>query len=220
MPTQIGEGAVLLKDEDGDGDLLDHFLGKTTPDWTGSFGGSVNFKNFTLSTTFEYKAGNFVINNLTDAFRQANGAIGRNLPTSAQVVRDYTTGGVDANFNPLNDANIRLNALDDWLNENLALAPFSGLNTLEKADFMRWRELSLVYRIGGNLLDQFNFDSASIGISGRNIALFTAYTGVDPEINFVGRGSGSNLDQNFGQGIAAFGWPIPRQVILTLKVGF
>jgi len=57
-------------------------------------------------------------------------------------------------------------------------------------------------------------------LSGRNIAIFTGYTGVDPRINFVGRGSGSTLDQNFGQGIAAFGWPVPRQAIITLKVGF
>lgn len=220
VPTSIGTGSVLLKDEDGDGDYLDHYLGKATPDWTGSFGGSVSYKNFTLSTTFEYKAGNFVINNLTDAFRQANGAIGRNLPTSARTVRDYATGGVDASFNPQNDPTVRVNALDDWLNNTLALAPFSGLNTLEKADYISWNELSLNYRFEGSILDAFNFDRASIGLSGRNIALFTGYTGVDPRINFVGRGSGSNLDQNFGQGIAAFGWPVPRQFIITLKVGF
>jgi hypothetical protein len=50
--------------------------------------------------------------------------------------------------------------------------------------------------------------------------MFTGYQGVDPRINFIGRGSGSTLDQNFGQGIAAFGWPVPRQFIITLKVGF
>ena len=220
VPTSIGTGSVLLRDEDGDGDYLDHYLGKATPDWTGSFGGSLTFKNFTLSTTFEYKAGNFVINNLTDAFRQANGAIGRNLPTSARTVRDYATGGVDGGFNPQNDANVRVNALDDWLNNTLALAPFSGLNTLEKADYISWNELSLNYKFTGSILDTFNFDRASLGVSGRNIALFTGYTGVDPRINFVGRGSGSTLDQNFGQGIAAFGWPVPRQFIVTLKVGF
>ena len=170
--------------------------------------------------SLQNKAGNFVINNLTDAFRQANGAIGRNLPTSAKVVRDYVTGGVDGSFNPLNDPNVRVDALDEWLNNTLALAPFSGLNTLEKADFISWNELSLNYQITGSILDTFNIETASLGLSGRNLAIFTGYTGVDPRINYVGRGSGSTLDQNFGQGIAAFGWPIPRQAIITLKVGF
>lgn len=220
LPSSIGVGKVLLADDDNDGDYLDHYLGKATPDWTGSFGGSLTYKNFTLSTTFEYKAGNFVINNLTDAFRQANNSIGRNLPTSARINRDWQTGGVDASFNPQNDPAVRVSALDDWLNTTLALSPFSGLNTLEKADYVSWNELSLNYKFTGSILDTFNFDRASLSLSGRNIAIFTGYTGVDPRINFVGRGSGSTLDQNFGQGIAAFGWPVPRQFIITLKVGF
>jgi hypothetical protein len=136
------------------------------------------------------------------------------------VVRDYISGGVDSGFNPLNDANVRVDALDEWLNNTLALAPFSGLNTFQKADYISLNELSLNYQITGSLLDTFNIETASLGVSGRNIALFTGYTGVDPRINFVGRGSGSALDQNFGQGIAAFGWPVPRQAIITLKVGF
>lgn len=220
VPTTVGKGGVLLKDEDGDGNFLDHYLGKSTPDWTGSFGGTFSYKNFTLSTTFEYKYGNFVINNLTDAFRQANSAIGRNLPRSAKVTRDYLTGGVDSSFNPQNDPNVRLDSLEEWIYETLALAPFSGLNTLEKADFVRWRELSLVYSINQSWLKDFGLEQTSIGISGRNIALFTSYSGVDPEINYVGRGSGTTLGQNFGQGVAAFGWPIPTQYILTLKIGF
>ena len=220
LPSSIGTGSVLLADDDGDGDRLDHFLGKSTPDWTGSFGGSVNYKQWTLSTTFEYKGGNYVVNNLTDAFRQANGSIGRNLPRSAQVTRDYETGGVDSSFTPIGDGATRVAALDEWLNNTLALSPFSGLNTLEKADFIRWRELALNYKIEGPILDMLNFDTASVGVSGRNIAIFTGYTGVDPELNFAGRGGSSGVDQNFGTGIAAFGWPLPTQVLLTLKFGF
>jgi len=220
VPTSIGTGSVLLADEDKDGDYLDHYLGKSTPDWTGSFGGSLSYKNFTLSTTFEYKAGNFVINNLTDAFRQSHPSIGRNLPNSSRVIRDFTTGGVDSGFNPLNDPNVRVDALDEWLNDTLALSPFSGLNTFQNADFISWNELSLNYQFTGSILDSFGLETASLGISGRNIAIFTGFEGVDPRINFVGRGSGSVLEQNFGQGIAAFGYPIPRQAIITLKVGF
>jgi|MDSY01.2.fsa_nt_gb TonB-linked SusC/RagA family outer membrane protein len=220
VPSSIGTGSVLLADDDGDGDYLDHFLGKSTPDWTGSFGGSVNYKQWTLSTTFEYKGGNFVVNNLTDAFRQANGAIGRNLPRSANTIRDYMTGGLDSSFNLLNDGAVRVAALDEWVNNTLALAPFSGLNTLEKADFIRWRELSLNYKIQGPILDMLNFETASVGVSGRNLAIFTEFTGVDPELNSFGRGATGGVDQNFGQGISAFGWPIPTQVLFTLKFGF
>lgn len=219
LPTTPGTGGVLLADDDGDGDLLDHYLGKNTPDWQGSFGATVKFKNFSLNTMFEYRGGNYTVNNLTDAFRQANAAIGRNLPSSARIERDYITGGTDGNGNPQNSAEVRLAALEEWLNETLALAPFSGLNTIEKADFIRWRELSLTYRFPSSSLKKLGLRNASITLAGRNIAIFTGYSGVDPEINAFGRGGTGGVDQNFGQGIAAFGWPIPRQILLTLKVG-
>lgn len=65
--------------------------------------------------------------------------------------------------------------------------------------------------------------NASFTVAGRNLALFTGYGGVDPEINVFGRGGDGDetdtTDQNFGIGIEAFGWPIPRQLIFTLKVG-
>ncbi len=218
LPRTPGTGGVLLRDDDGDGDPLDHYLGKSTPDWQGAFGGTISFKRFSINTTFEYRTGNYFVNNLTDAFRQANPSIGLNLPTSAQVNRDYITGGVDANGNPQNSGEVRLEALEDWLFENLALAPFSGLNTIQKANFVRWRELSLTYKLPGTFIDRLGFRNASFSIAGKNIALFTKYDGVDPEINFVGRGS-SALNANFGQGVAAFGWPLPRQVVFTFRVG-
>lgn len=223
LPTTIGQGGVLLVDEDGDGDFLDHYLGKGTPDWQGSFGTTVKFRNFSLSTLFEYKTGNFKINNLTGAFRQANGSIGRNLPGSAEVERDYLSGGVDNSGNALNSGDVRYEALKGWLFENLALAPFSGLNSIEKADFIRWRELNVTYKFPSSLLSKLKVRNASFTVAGRNLALFTGYGGVDPEINVFGRGGDGDetdtTDQNFGIGIEAFGWPIPRQLIFTLKVG-
>ncbi|MDZ7694356.1 MAG: TonB-dependent receptor [Balneolaceae bacterium] len=144
---------VLLADADGDGDQLDHYLGKPTPDWQGSFGGSVTFKNLTLSTLFEYKAGNYYINNLTDAFRQRSAGIGRNTPAAARVERNFVTGGVSENNQALNDANVRLQATEEWVNELLALDPFAGLNTIQQADFLRLREVSLTYNLPQNTIN-------------------------------------------------------------------
>src|SRR5207247_3229856 len=75
----------LRVDENGNGDFLDHYLGKATPDWQGSFGMSATvLRNFELNGVFEYKFGNYTIKNLTDAFRKANPVIGRNIPVAAQ----------------------------------------------------------------------------------------------------------------------------------------
>lgn len=201
---------------------LTHFLGKPAPDFAGSVGGSVKFlHNFTLTTLFEYKTGNYFVNNLTGAFRQANPIIGRNTPASAQTELDFLSGGADANGNPQNSGEIRLDALKRWLNNELALSPFSGLNTIKEADFIRWREVSLTYSIPRSLVQRVNLRSLSISVSGRNLAIWTKYDGVDPELNAIGRGGGeSTLSQNFLDGVEAFGWAIPRRILFTMRLGF
>ncbi len=210
---------VLLADEDGDGDKLDHFLGKPTPDWTGSFGGSVSFKNFRLYTLFEYQAGNFYVNNLTDGFRQRSSGIGRNTPAAARVERDYITGGVDENFIPQNNAQVRLDATEEWVYKLLALDPFAGLNVIQEADFLRWREVSLTYSFPAHVTNQLNIRRLSLSVSGRNLMLWTKYGGVDPEVNEIGRDGGNDLQNNFLLGTDAWNMPLPRRVIFTLNLG-
>jgi hypothetical protein len=165
---------LLAPDPDPDDQLtgdLAHYLGKPTPDWSGSFGGSVKFlSNFTVSTLFEYKTGNYHINNLTDAFRNANALIGLNTPAAAEAERNYITGGLDASGNPLNDPQVRLDALEDWIGELLALAPFPGLNTIKKADFLRWREVSLTYNAPRTFVEGFGIRSLAFTVAGRNLA--------------------------------------------------
>ena len=221
---------VLVKDDDGDGDILDHYKGKPTPDWQGAFGGSVKFlRNFTLSTLFEYKAGNYYINNLTDGFRNQHPAIGLNTPAGATAERDFLTGGIDANGTPLNNGEVRLEALRTWVNELLALAPFSGMNHIESADFLRWRELSLTYNVPATIVQRLNIRNLSFTVGGRNLALWTKYSGVDPELNTFARGGGGAAqtttteevrDNNFRTGIEAFGFATPRRFTFTLRLGF
>ncbi|MBO6577153.1 MAG: SusC/RagA family TonB-linked outer membrane protein [Rhodothermales bacterium] len=216
---------VLLADDPNPDDLLSgnltHYLGKPTPDFAGSFGGTVKFmRNFTVSTLFEYKAGNYYVNNLTGAFRQSNRSIGRNTPDAARVERDYMTGGIDANGNPQNNAQVRLDALNDWLYSQLALSPFSGLNTIKKADFLRWREISLTYRVPRVQAERLRLRSLQFTLAGRNLAMWTKYDGVDPELNAIGRGGGNSLSDNYLDGVEAFGWAIPRRVVFTMRMGF
>src|SRR5439155_23332862 len=91
----LGKLNPLRVDEDGNGDFLDHYLGKSTPDWTGSFGMTATIlKNFELSSLFEYKTGNYTITNLTYAFLNAHPVIGRNSQRTADVeatILNWTT---------------------------------------------------------------------------------------------------------------------------------
>lgn len=225
LPSSTARVLLATREQSPTGNSRDFYLGKPTPDFQGSFGLNVDFlRNFTVSTLFEYKAGNYYVNNLTDAFRQANASIGRNLPESARVERDYITGGVDAQGTPQNDPDVRLAALEEWLGSQLALAPFAGLNSIKPADFVRFRELSFTYRVPGSFLERYGLRSLAFTAAGRNLALWTRYDGVDPELNAIGRAGGdgvdAQLDNNFLDGVEAFGFPVPRRFSFKMRVGF
>src|SRR5690606_1688579 len=58
------------------------YLGKSTPDWQGTFGFNLGFLgNFELTSLMEYKLGNFVAHDLSGEFRRTHAGIGRNTPT-------------------------------------------------------------------------------------------------------------------------------------------
>ena len=203
----------LVVDEDGDGNILDHYLGKPTPDWQGAFGLNVGFmKRFRLASLFEYKAGEYFVHNLTDEFRRFHAVIGRNTRRAAELEAIL--------INPASTADQRLAAADEWARKHAGLSPYDGLNAVEKADFIRWRELSLTYDIPQGIFSRFGVSNASLTVAGRNLVLISGYSGVDPETNAIGRGTGGGLDTNFLTGTEAFGLPIPRQFVFTLRTGF
>ncbi len=208
----------LLVDEDGDGDFLDHYLGKSTPDWQGAFGLSATvLRNFELSSRFEFKFGNYTITNLTDAFRQANPVIGRNIRKAAEVEATL--------LNPASTPAERLAAARTWAYELKALSPYDGLNQNQNGAFLRFRELSLTYNVPTRWAERhFGLRYLSLTFSARNLALWTPYRGIDPELNEYGRGGASadlgGIDQNFGGGIDAFGFALPRRFTLAVRTGF
>ncbi len=202
----------------GCGGVLDNYLGKPSPDWTGSFGGDITFlKNLTFSTLFEWKAGNFGVTNLTDAFRKANGGIGRNTPEAAAAEAEM--------LNPSSTPEQRFDAAMTWAYKLRALSPYSGLNTIYSGDFMRWREASLTWNAPQTMVSKIGIGvkGMSLGVTGRNLMLWTSYPGTDPEINLNGRcnsGSSASTDCNFAQSLDAFGIALMRRFSFTARVNF
>lgn len=194
----------LVVDENGDGNFLDHYLGKPTPDWQGAFGCNIRFlKRFRLSSLFEYKAGNYQIHNLTDEFRKSHATVGRNTPEAAATEMIL--------LNPASTPEQRLTAAAKWAKKFAGLTPYDGLNAIEKGDFLRWRELSLTYELSSGIL---LLNNLALTITGHNLALLTGYSGIDPESDILG------LDTNVQTSIDTFGLPVARQIIFSLRAGF
>ena len=153
---------------------------------------------------------------LFTAFRKANPVIGRNL--------ERATAAEATLMNPASTPEQRLEAVRLWAYDLKALSPYDGMNQGENGKFLRFREVSVTYNVPSVTAGKFGFSHLSLTAAARNIALWTPYSGVDPEINEFGRGGASGdlggIDQNFGEGIDAFGFALPRRFTFTVRLGF
>ncbi len=205
----------LLADEDGDGDPLDHYKGKPIPDWQGSFGFRGSFLgNLRFSTSFEY-AYNVHTYNLTYAFRE-EGSWSRNTPRSARVEATMN--------NPASTAEQRLDAAMEWATAITGLSPRSGLNVVDRSDYIRLRELSLTYDVPRSVASRLGLETLSVTATGRNVLLWTGYYGVDPEANNTGRGGEEigldGLENNFLLNVDMYGLPQQRRFSIGFRAGF
>jgi hypothetical protein len=70
----------------------------------------------------------------------------------------------------------------------------SNYGFLENGEFLKVREVSVTYTLPNRWAGMVGAQHASLSLAGRNLATFTGYTGVDPEVN----GAGQNAFNGFG----------------------
>ena len=208
----------LASNNCGEG-LTQSYQGKPSPDFQGSFGFNMSFAtNFELATLFDYKLGGQV-SDLSGAFRRANPVIGRNTPRAVEL---------DAIMrNPASTPQARLDAAVEWARTMEALAPMPGMNQAWDADMVRFRELSLTYRVPSTIVEGWGLSTATINLGARNLALWMPggdYPGMDPETNTIGRCNGGTgqtaTDCNFLSATEGWALPIPRRFSLSTRVTF
>lgn len=83
---------------------------------------------------------------------------------------------------------------------------------IEKSAFTRIREVSATLTLPETLLSRFRTRSASLSFAARNLALFSDYTGLDPESNYFEGARGTVSDFQTA--------PPPSLYTLRLNVGF
>ncbi len=112
-----------------------------------------------LSTQIDHRGGQKLAN--TAAFLEGNNGQALNSPRGVPLWEQAR-----AVETAINAALFRANSLD-----------------IENATFTRWRELSVAYLVPTHLATAARLRSASITLAARNLALWTHYTGPDPEVN-------------------------------------
>jgi TonB-dependent starch-binding outer membrane protein SusC len=187
-------------------------LGKPTPDYTGSFGGTLTFaKNWQVGTLFEFKGGNYTYWCLICGFRNASPR-GTNSEQFQKVNATL--------LNPASTPEQRLAAAKTWVYKLASLTPYQGLNEVSDGDFLRFRELNVTYTAPRSLAARMGARNLSFTLTGRNLLLWTKYQGVDPEVSYVGQGGQSGVDENFVESIDGFGLPLPRRIGFSVRLGY
>jgi len=103
----------------------------------------------------------------------------------------------------------RSNLLTSAENTGLFTSPYGSDLWLEDGDFVRFENLTIGYTI--RPANSKAIESMRFSLTGNNLALFTGYTGLDPELNASG-GSGTGADAGI--------YPRTRSVALGFNIIF
>ncbi len=168
-PTKsTAPGDIKFKDINGDGvinDLDRTNIGNSNPTFTYGLTNTVSYKNIELSVFIQGSQGNKVLN----------------------FTRWYTEGGV-SNGNYSNDIIARWNgpgssnsmprvALNDPNRNNRVSDRF-----VEDASYLRIKNVRLAYTIPAKWAEYLKLKRTQVYVSAQNLATFTNYSGLDPEV--------------------------------------
>jgi TonB-dependent starch-binding outer membrane protein SusC len=94
---------------------------------------------------------------------------------------------------------------------------------VEDGSFVKLRELSFGYTLSGGAVQRVFRDGLDLTLSGRNLAVWTKYSGYDPELNLFGTnagGLGAGQTTAADRGFDFGGYPIPRTWSLSARFTF
>ena len=187
------------------GDCLDSnskVIGDPNPNWMGSLLNEVTIaKKLRLRGLLDGVFGNQIMNLST---RAQNAGIASNSKTYERELLPY---GDPRKLPPGYNARTQ-GIFEYWI---------------EDGTFVKLRELSATYTVDAPAIRRYFRDGVELTLSGRNLAVWTDYSGYDPEINLFGTnagGLGSVQTTAADRGFDFGGYPIPRVWSLSARVTF
>jgi len=162
-------------------------LGNTQPDFILGWNTSFSYQGINAGFTLERKQGGDIINDF-----------GANIAYSGHsAVTDnrYYTSGTSVqgtqNFNGVDENGAAVN-VPAKLTKGFYTTTYANVdqNFIEDASWWRLRNIYIGYSVPKKFLKTIKLSGLDFTLSGRNIWLKTNYSGVDPEVNSRGVGSG------------------------------
>ncbi len=191
----IRPGFMKLKDLNEDGVINAddrQVIGNAIPDFQGGFGLNANFKNFDFSVFFNYQYGNDVYNTGKIQFNQFRRVRYGNLLSGMSMDNRFTYVDVDGSYTGV--AGGLVTNLDDLAAMNADKNIWSHAShgiagavvhswAIEDGSFIRLNNLTFGYSLPKNLVSKFGISNFRLFATGRNLKLWTKYSGYDPEVS-------------------------------------
>ena len=174
-----------LKGDARYGDGKDHLQGSALPNFLAGLNNSFTYGKWSANIFVNTVRGFYVYNNTANALF---------VRGSVKTAHNVSTEVGNSNEDPINPGSV-------------------STRFLEKGDFIRLSNASVSYSF--NLKSSSIINSLSITASGQNLALWTKYSGLDPEVNVD-----KTINSVPSRGFDYTGYPKARTFTLGINVGF
>ena len=175
-------GGILLTD-------TSVYLGTPTPTREIGFSSTLTFfRNWRLYALFDYKGGHKMAN-----------------------YKEFNRCSAQGNCAILNDPDVRFGTTRA---DTLERAYWRTVHAayLEDAAFTKLRDLSLTYDLPLEWAGRMGLSTASVTLAGHNLALWTDYSGADPEVNSYGNRLWARAD--------VYAAPMMRRITMSINLGY
>lgn len=166
----IQPGDTRYRDMNADGTITDQdmvVIGRTLPVHVGGFTNNFTYKSFQLSVFFQWSYGNHIFNANRIMF-DGNESNKVNLNQYASYIDRWT---------PDNPSNTHFRA------GGRGLQGIYSSRTIEDGSYLRLKTVSLSYSLPASVLRKIKVKSLEIFAAAQNLATWTKYTGMDPEVS-------------------------------------
>lgn len=183
-------------------------LGNTVPKYKFSLGNTFRYKNFNLNLLFDAQVG-AVAYSLTHYKLAEQGKLKETLPGRYNgIIGNGVIQNPDGSYRK-ND--VVATDIDQYY--QYSMGSYNAEGSTFSTDFLKFREASLSYAFKPTLLKKLHLATASIGVYGRDLFIWSPWPIFDPEFGTL---QGSDIVTGFETGQ----FPSTRSMGFMLSVGF
>ncbi len=176
------------------------FIGNAQPKFVYGMTNSVTYGSFDFTVFVQGAQGNKIFNGVrveTEGLKDS-----RNQSTA--VLRRWRNVGDITDIPGVNPAS----------NDNTQIST----RFIENGSYLRFKTMTLAYRVNPNWLKRAGLASATVYVSGQNLITLTKYKGFDPEVSSYG-GSNNSDSKNISLGVDYGAYPQAKVFLFGINIG-